>query len=117
VLWVHNIILVSTPSSDVWVFGYGSLLWHAGFQYQQKVVGYVEGYCRRFWQGSERSKGLPGALGRVVTIVEDPKVLLYNESAWGLHPKATAKIYGIVSLLTLGIDTLCWPLYMQTQTL
>jgi len=40
----------------LWVFGYGSLLWKAGFDYDEKIIGYVKGYRRVFYQGESLFK-------------------------------------------------------------
>lgn len=58
------------PRSDLWVFGYGSLMWSPGFRYREKVPARVHGYHRALcilstrYRGTERRPGLVMGLCR-----------------------------------------------------
>ncbi|KAH9558333.1 hypothetical protein CY35_06G003200 [Sphagnum magellanicum] len=55
----------------LWVFGYGSLVWKAGFEYDERIIGYVKGYRRVFYQASTDHRGTKEYPGRTVTL--EPK--------------------------------------------
>ena len=36
--------MVATDDQNLWIFGFGSLIYKAGFEYAERLEGYIKGY-------------------------------------------------------------------------
>ncbi len=55
-----------SPGEDLWVFGYGSLMWDPGFPVAERAPALLYGYHRRFCIQSRRYRGTPERPGLVL---------------------------------------------------
>src|SRR4051812_15292093 len=58
---------------ELWVFGYGSLIWQPGFAFDDRFVATLRGYRRAFCMSSIVYRGTPEAPGLVLALDADPK--------------------------------------------
>ncbi len=74
---------------DLWVFGYGSLMWSPGFRYAERAVGLLHGYHRALCILSSRHRGTPERPGLVVGLCR-------GGSCWGMAFRVPAARTGRV---------------------
>ena len=56
----------AASDDDLWVFGYGSLMWRPGFNFEDRHVAHVVGYRRRLCIYSHVYRGTPERPGLVL---------------------------------------------------
>ena len=61
-------VLSEHAADDLWIFGYGSLMWNPEFDWDLRRVGAVFGYHRSFGLWSRINRGTPEQPGLVVTL-------------------------------------------------
>jgi len=70
-------LLSELPRGDLWVFGYGSLMWSPGFRFLEQRPGIVFGYHRSLCIYSHRHRGTPEVPGLVLGLKR-------GGSCWGI---------------------------------
>lgn len=76
----------------MWIFGYGSLMWKVDFPYEEKKLGFIRGYARRFYQYSTDHRGTPENPGRVVTIIPADESYCVYGIAYRIHKDDVEKV-------------------------
>ncbi|XP_019416037.1 PREDICTED: gamma-glutamylcyclotransferase 2-1-like [Lupinus angustifolius] len=61
-----------------WVFGYGSLVWNPGFEYDEKIVGFIKDYRRVFDLACIDHRGTPEHPARTCTLEEKEGALCWG---------------------------------------
>lgn len=86
---------ISATETELWVFGYGSLIFRPDFPFVVRCEGFIRGWSRRFWQASTDHRGTPDAPGRVATLVESA-----GDRCWGVaYQVAPADASSVLALL------------------
>jgi cation transport protein ChaC len=75
--------------SDLWVFGYGSLIWHPGFDFIDKRPACLTGYRRAFCMSSVHYRGTPERPGLVLALDRDSAGACHGV-AYRVAPEAAA---------------------------
>jgi cation transport protein ChaC len=56
------------PTHDVWIFGYGSLMWNPAMNYVESVRADLQGWCRRFCIRLYMGRGAPDTPGLMLAL-------------------------------------------------
>lgn len=56
------------PDEDIWLFGYGSLIWNPGLPVEESLPARVNGYHRGLYMWSRHNRGTPERPGLVLAV-------------------------------------------------
>jgi len=73
---------------EIWLFGYGSLIYKVDFPFAESAPAYITGWQRRFWQGSHDHRGTPENPGRVLTLIGEP-----NSRCFGIAYRVSLDVF------------------------
>lgn len=81
------------PHGDLWIFGYGSLMWSPGFRCAEKSVAFLKGYHRALCILSTRYRGTQRRPGLVMGLCR-------GGSCWGMAFRVpAARVRGVLAAL------------------
>lgn len=55
--WTETLAQNPDPSGDIWIFGYGSLIWNPAFHHVERRIARLHGYHRRFCLWTQLGRG------------------------------------------------------------
>ena len=58
---------------NIWIFGYGSLIWQPGFQFCHSEIARLKNYKRSFCMWSIHYRGTPKHMGLVLALDNEPR--------------------------------------------
>uniref|UniRef100_A0A804Q8T6 Mitochondrial-processing peptidase subunit beta, mitochondrial n=1 Tax=Zea mays TaxID=4577 RepID=A0A804Q8T6_MAIZE len=67
----------------LWVFGYGSLIWNLGFDFDDKILGFIKGYNRTFNLACIDHRGTAEHPARTCTLETDDEAICHGTSLQG----------------------------------
>ena len=73
---------------ELWVFGYGSLIYKVDFDFIERRPANIYGYERRLWQGSSDHRGTIERPGRVATLIPSA-----NTACFGMAYKVNPTVF------------------------
>nr|AAC26229.1 contains similarity to E. coli cation transport protein ChaC (GB:D90756) [Arabidopsis thaliana] len=62
----------------LWVFGYGSLIWNPGFDFDEKLIGYIKDYKRVFDLACIDHRGTPEHPARTCTLEQSTGAICWG---------------------------------------
>ena len=66
---IQQMLAETTDGQDVWVFGYGSLMWNPAFHYAEERPALLRGYHRRFCFWTPLGRGTPENPGLMLGLI------------------------------------------------